>query len=58
MTALLVRLVWDSFHDRVIIRYRDQRTGDTSATDVPKAGALKAVEHPNAYRRLCPAAVA
>jgi hypothetical protein len=56
--GIVVRLVWDSLHDRVIIRYRDQRTGDTFATDVPKTRALKAFEHPNAYRPLYPTAVA
>jgi hypothetical protein len=48
--GIVVRLVWDETNDRVIVRYRDSRTGDAFASDVPKAEALEAFRHPNAYR--------
>jgi hypothetical protein len=48
--GIVVRLVWDSDADRVIIRYRDVRTGDTFDTDVPKSEALTAFRHPNSFR--------
>lgn len=48
--GIVVRLVWDSETDRVIVRYRDLRTGDTFATDVPKSEALRAFRHPNSFR--------
>ncbi len=48
--GILVRLLWDSMRDRVIVRYRDQQTGDAFSADVPKAHALTAFRHPNAFR--------
>ena len=45
-----VRLLWDALRDRILVRYRDARTGDAFTTEVPKAEALRAFEHPNAYR--------
>ena len=51
--GILVRLLWDPLRDRVIVRYRDERTGDAFAADVPKSDALKAFRHPNAYRPAC-----
>jgi hypothetical protein len=48
--GIVVRLVWDALQDRVIVRYRDQRTGDAFSADVPKEQALAAFRHPNAYR--------
>jgi hypothetical protein len=50
--GIVVRLVWDSDADRVIVRYRDLRTGDAFATDVPKSQALAAFRHPNSFRPL------
>lgn len=47
---ITVRLVWDALRDRVIARYRDERTGDAFATEVPKSQALTAFYHPNAHR--------
>ena len=48
--GIVVRLVWDALRDRVIVRYRDERTGDAFSADVPKDQALVAFRHPNAYR--------
>jgi hypothetical protein len=48
--GVTVRLLWDSHHDRVTVRYRDARTGDTFTAEVPNKRALLAFEHPNAYR--------
>lgn len=48
--GITVRLLWDSLHNRVIVRYRDARTGDAFTAEVPKSKALKAFHHPNAYR--------
>jgi hypothetical protein len=48
--GILVRLLWDSGRDAVMVRYRDERTGDRFVTDVPKANALAAFNHPNAFR--------
>jgi hypothetical protein len=48
--GILVRLLWDSLGDRVIVRYRDNKTGDAFASEVPKDQALTAFSHPNVYR--------
>lgn len=48
--GLVVRLLWDALRDRVIVRYRDIRTGDAFTAEVPRDQALAAFEHPNAYR--------
>jgi hypothetical protein len=48
--GIVVRLLWDSLRDRVIVRYRDERSGDAFVAEVPKDCALNAFEHPNAYR--------
>lgn len=48
--GIVVRLLWDALRDRVVVRYRDQRTGDAFATEVPGSQALAAFHHPNAYR--------
>jgi hypothetical protein len=48
--GILVRLLWDSLGDRVVVRYRDGRTGDAFAAEVPKNQALAAFRHPNIYR--------
>jgi hypothetical protein len=48
--GIVVRLVWDALQDRVIVRYRDRRTGDAFIADVPKDQALVAFRHPNAFR--------
>jgi hypothetical protein len=45
-----VRLLWDSLHDRVTVRYRDARTGEAFTAEVPKKRAPHGFEHPNAYR--------
>jgi hypothetical protein len=56
--GIVVRLLWDSLRDCVIVRYRDERTGDAFTADVPKRQALVAFHHPNAYRPTLLAAVA
>jgi hypothetical protein len=48
--GLTVRLLWDSLRDQVIVRYRDRRIEDAFEAEVPKAKALFAFEHPNAFR--------
>jgi hypothetical protein len=48
--ALTVELLWDDDRDQVILRYRDESTGEEFVADVPNASALSAYEHPNAYR--------
>ena len=48
--GIVVRLLWDETNDRVIVRYRDSRTGDTFTAAVPRTEALEAFRHPNAYR--------
>jgi hypothetical protein len=44
--GILVRLLWDSPGDRVLVRYRDRQTGDAFAVDIPKSQALTAFQHP------------
>jgi hypothetical protein len=48
--GLLVRLLWDSDSDRTVLRYRDRRTGESFAIEVPKRRALEAFRHPNVFR--------
>ncbi len=48
--GLIVRLLWDSTPDRIILRYSDLRSGDQFTAEVPKADALAAFNHPNVYR--------
>ncbi len=48
--GIVVRLLWDSLQDRVVVRYRDRRSGDSFQADVPHERALDAFHHPNAYR--------
>jgi hypothetical protein len=48
--GLLVRLLWDPARNQIVLRYRDQQTGDAFVTDVPNARALHAFEHPNVFR--------
>jgi hypothetical protein len=47
---VIVRLLWDSSRDQVILRYRDCETGDAFVTDVPNPEALTAFRHPNVFR--------
>jgi hypothetical protein len=49
--GIVVRLVWDERLDRVLVRYRDERTGDSWSAGVPHHRALEAFRHPNAYDR-------
>ena len=49
--GIVVRLLWDEANDRVLVRYKDTRTGETFSTQVPNGEALEAFRHPNAYRR-------
>ena len=49
-SGVIVRLVWDSVRDQVVLRYRDCDGGDTFVVDVPNAKALSAFEHPHAFR--------
>ena len=53
--GLIVRLLWDSARNQVVLRYRDRDSGDTFVTDVPNPKALTAFHHPNFFR---PAALA
>ena len=48
--GIVVRLLWDSLRDSVVVRYRDERTGDRFVADVPKSQALAAFHHPNVFR--------
>ena len=48
--GLVVRLLWDPNRNQALVRYRDVRTGDGFAADVPNAFALSAFHHPNAFR--------
>jgi hypothetical protein len=48
--GIVVRLLWDAVRDRVIVTYRDERTSDAFAADVPRSEALQAFRHPNVYR--------
>ena len=54
-SGLVVRLLWDPRRDQAVLRYRDRRSGDAFAADVPNPKALDAFRHPNVYR---PAAIA
>ena len=49
-SGLLVRLLWDPRRGQAVIRYRDRRSGDAFAADVPNPRALDAFRHPNVYR--------
>jgi hypothetical protein len=48
--GVIVRLLWDSARNQVVLRYRDRETGDAFVTDVPNPRALTAFEHPNVFR--------
>lgn len=48
--GLIVRLLWDSARDCVILRYRDLQSAESFTTEVPRTQALAAFNHPNAYR--------
>jgi hypothetical protein len=50
--GLVVRLFWDPERDEVVLTFRDRRTGDRFGVEVPKACALRAFEHPAAFRPL------
>jgi hypothetical protein len=56
--GIVVRLLWDSLQDRVTVRYRDERSGEAFAAEVPRNEALHAFRHPNAYRPAILAAAA
>ena len=49
-SGIVVRLLWDVVRDRVVIRYRDDSTGDAFTCEVPRNRALQAFHHPNAFR--------
>jgi hypothetical protein len=49
-SGILVRLIWDAARGQTLICYRDRRSGDRFATDVPNGLALQAFRHPNAFR--------
>jgi hypothetical protein len=49
-SGIIVRLLWDSARDQVILRYRDRDTGDAFVTEVPNPRALTAFRHPNVFR--------
>ena len=50
VNGLIVRLLWDSARNQVVLRYRDRDTGDAFVTDVPNPKALTAFNHPNVFR--------
>jgi hypothetical protein len=54
--GLIVRLLWDSARNQVVLRYRDRDTGDAFVTDVPNPKALTAFRHPNVFRPIALAA--
>jgi hypothetical protein len=54
--GLIVRLLWDSARNQVVLRYRDRDTGDAFVTDVPNPKALAAFHHPNIFRPVALAA--
>jgi hypothetical protein len=54
--GLVVRLLWDRRRGQAVIRYRDRRSGESFAADVPNPKALDAFRHPNVYRPTCLAA--
>jgi hypothetical protein len=54
--GLIVRLLWDSARNQVVLRYRDRDTGDAFVTDVPNPKALTAFNHPNVFRPVALAA--
>lgn len=56
--GIIVQLLWDSLRDSVLVKYRDERTGDRFIADIPKSQALAAFHHPNAYLPANLAAVA
>jgi hypothetical protein len=49
-SGIIVRLLWDSARDQVILRYRDRDTGEAFVTEVPNPRALTAFRHPNVFR--------
>jgi hypothetical protein len=51
--GIVVRLLWNAAADCVIVRYRDQRTGDAFVAQVPRSEAMTAFRHPNAFRPAC-----
>lgn len=54
--GIVVRLLWDSARDCVVLRYRDERTDDAFVVEVPKNRAMEAFHHSNVYRSSCIAA--
>jgi hypothetical protein len=44
-----VRLLWNSYTDRVSVAVRDQRTGEAFVLEVPGSDAHEAFTHPYAY---------
>jgi hypothetical protein len=48
--GVIVRLLWDSARNQVVLRYRDRETGDAFVIDVPNRRALTAFKHPNVFR--------
>lgn len=49
-SGVIVRLLWDSARNQVVLRYRDRETGDAFVIDVPNPRALTAFKHPNVFR--------
>jgi hypothetical protein len=48
--GIVVRLLWDSVRDQVVLRYRDRQAAELFEIDVPNELALDAFEHPNLFR--------
>ena len=49
--GVVVRLLWDSAMNQVLVQYRDEGAEDGYVLDVPPDQALAAFHHPNAFRR-------
>lgn len=50
--GLVVRLFWDADRNQTVLTFRDRRTGERFGVDVPNGAALRAFEHPAAFRPL------
>ena len=48
--GITVKLFWDATQDQILLRYRDAGENSVFTAAVPKAEAITAFEHPNAYR--------
>lgn len=47
--GIVVRLLWDSQTDRVLVAVEDERASESFELEVPAGDALEAFRHPYAY---------